>query len=345
MLDLKKHQIFITLFVVTIFIISSGVYYFYQRPSVCSDTPVRTSLISDTDRKQVGQSTGRIAVYKPNPHYFQDPRGEPIFLVGPYAFLGSLSLLKGKSNYIRLGVDGTDVPLQRKPRNPWPRVPGSGTTSTGIEGKFDLTKFDDDYFAELRNFIIAAQEAQIYVHISLFNEIFVKFKPKCCGFGRHPFGNGNHVNENLIGSVDRNNDLSGKGSNEFYDADALWGRTSDPLRLAVAELQKKYVEKVLVETRDFPNVFYEIGNEISAFHDWFAYWISFIRARASNPISVDDTHDNGFNPLTNSVYPVDAVTYHTGEVVSDTIQRSISASAYRHNKVLGNDTDGIGLTI
>jgi hypothetical protein len=345
MLNFKKHPFFIMLSIPVILIISSGLYDLHQEPPVCS-TPVGTSLIQMTDQKQIGPSgTGKIAVYKPNPHYFQDPKGKPIFLVGPYAFSGSLDLLKGKSNYIRFLVDGTDVPLERKPRNPWPRVPGSGTTSTGIEGKFDLTKFDDGYFAELRQFINDAHKVGIYIHISIFNEIFVKHKPKCCGFGRHPFGNGNHINADLIGNVDRNDDLSGKGSKEFYDVDALWGRTNDPLRLAVAELQKKYVERVLLETRDFPNVFYEIGNEISASHDWFAYWISFIRARASNPISVDDTHNRGFNPLTNKAYPVDAVTYHTGDVVGDFIKRSIPASAYPYNKVLGNDTDGIGRTI
>jgi hypothetical protein len=326
--------------------VSFGIYFKYQNQPVCYSKAVETTLTQPIDQNQAtSQGTGKITVYEFNSHYFQDPEGNPIFLVGPYTFWGDLDLVQGQSNYFRYGVDGMDLPLHWRRNNPWPRVPGSGTTSAGIEGKFDLTRFNETYFAELRDFIADANAHGIYVHISLFNEIFVKYKPNCCGFGRHPFGNGNHMNGSLIGSVDRNNDLSGMGFNEFYDADALWGRTNDPQRLAVADLQKKYVEKVLIETRDFPNLFYEIGNEISASHDWIAYWVNFIRLRTDNSISVDDTHDNGFNPLTNRAYPVDAATYHTGDVEDDYIHRSMPDDVYQYNKILGNDTDGIGPTI
>jgi hypothetical protein len=343
---LKKPYFFLFSIAATVLLIPFGIYSLNRGQATCHYRAIEAGLTQSTNQDpSISHGTGKIAIYQPNPHYFQDLDGKPIFLVGPYAFWGSLDLLKGKSNYMRLGTDGMDLPLHWRRSNPWPRVPASGKTSTGIEGKFDLTKFEETYFAELRSFIADALAHGIYVHVSFFNEIFVKHKPKCCGFGRHPFGNGNHINENLIGNVDRNKDLSGKGANEFYDAQALWGKTRDAQRLAVADLQRRYVEKVLAETRDFPNVFYEIGNEISASHDWIAYWVRFIRARASNPISVDDTHDNKFNPLTNENYPVDAATYHTGDVVGDTIQRSMPSHAYQHNKILGNDTDGVGRTI
>jgi hypothetical protein len=323
-----------------------GIFSLNSQSSACRSLADQLSAQALSDQARVSvNGTGKLAVFAANPHYLQDANGRPIFLIGPYVFWGPLSFLKGRSNYYRLGVDGVDLPLHWRRHNPWPRIAGSGQTSTGVEGRFDLTKFDETYFAELRHFIADADAHGIYVHVSFFNEIFVKYNPKCCGFGRHPFGNGNHVNQDLIGRVDRNNDLSGKGSNEFYDADALWGRSGDPQRLAVAELQRKFVEKVLLETRDFPNVFYEIGNVISASHDWIAYWVAFIRARTNLPISVDDTHDKGFHPLTNRHFPVDIATYHTGDVIGDTMARSIPDDAYRHNKILGNDTDGIGRTI
>jgi hypothetical protein len=340
------HRFSLLALIFVIAMIPIGIFSWNINSSSCRSLAGQLSTTIESDRdKALLNGTGKLKVFASNPRYFQDVNGQPVFFVGPYTFWGPLSFLKGRSNYYRLGVDGIDSPLHWRRRNPWPRVVGSGKTSTGIEGKFDLTKFDEVYFAELRHFIADAHAHGIYVHISFFNEILVKYKPKCCGFGRHPFGNGNHVNHGLVGRVDRNNDLSGMGSNEFYDADALWGRIGDSQRLAVADLQKKFVEKVLLETRDFPNVFYEIGNEISASHDWLAYWVTFIRARTNNPISIDDTHDKGFHPLTNRRYPVDAATYHTGDVMGDTMPRSIPNDAYRHNKILGNDTDGIGRTI
>jgi hypothetical protein len=342
----KNTRLYWVLYPMAILAIPLGLYSFNLNQSTCHQIAMTAQPRQRVDENPSGTlATGKIAVFRRNPHYFQDPAGNPIFLVGPYTFWGPLSLLKGKANYYRLGVDGIDVPPHWKRHNPWPRMPASGPTTSGNEGKFDLTQFDEIFFADLRAFIADAQGHGIYVHVSFFNEIFVKYKPKCCGFGRHPFGNGNHVNEHLIGNVDRNHDLSGRGADEFYDAAALWGRTQDPQRLMVAALQRNYVEKVVLETRDFPNVFYEVGNEISASHDWFAYWVSFIRERANNPISVDDSHDKGFYPLTNERYPVDAVTYHTGDVVGDRIKRGIPYDAYQHDKILGNDTDGIGRDI
>lgn len=298
--------------------------------------------------KASAQGKGKLAIYRPNPHYLQDANGNSIFLVGPYDYSpvhnrptfwqSLLDVLSGNTNYVRIGVSGMDIPGAKL--NPYVRVPYSGETNNGIPGKFDLTQFDQVFFNNLNNFIATAEAKGIFVHISFFNEIFIKYKPSCCGFGRHPFGNGNHINADLIGNVDRNGDLNGRASNEFYDVEALYGKTSNPKRLAVASLQRKFMEKVLSETSQFSNVFCEIGNEISAPAGWIAYWVDFIRARADNPITVNDAHDRRFNPSSNPKSPVEGATYHGAVVRGDNLGSVWPSTAYDKNKLLGADTDG-----
>jgi hypothetical protein len=80
---------------------------------LASCQPAESEYDVTTSDPSPGQSggIGKIAVYQPNPRYFQDPDGNPLFLVGPYTFCGPLDLLERRSNYYRLGVDGVDSPL------------------------------------------------------------------------------------------------------------------------------------------------------------------------------------------------------------------------------------------
>ena len=64
---------------VAIFIISSGLYYFYHTPSVCGGTPGRTPSIPETDQGQIGQSIQAELLYTNPTHYFQDPKGGDYF--------------------------------------------------------------------------------------------------------------------------------------------------------------------------------------------------------------------------------------------------------------------------
>jgi len=287
-----------------------------------------------------------LAVCAANPHYLQNAEGKPLFLLGAYAVMNPhlgpdtwrnfVDAVAGRMNYIRL-----ETPLAID--YPWPqpylRVPGSGLTSNGNEGKFDLTRFNENYWNNLRAFLRYAGQKGLCVHVALFDEIFTKRKPGCCGFGRNAFGNGNNVNTALIGDVDHDNDLAGTGPKEFYDSDALYGRTSDPHRLAVAELQRAWVAKLLKETSDLPNVFYETGNEIRPPADWIEYWVDFIRARTKLPIS--DDAGEPFDPRTNLAHPVEAATWHNAYVgAGDELFRTFSRADYACGKVLISDTDG-----
>jgi len=226
-----------------------------------------------------------------NKKYFTKDDGTPLFLVGSYdmalILLGVklwrplLNSMANKANYLRIVTMGQDG---ETPFNTYPRVPGSGKTSNGIEGKFNLDTFNFKFFRQLKLFLTKAKECGVYVHLSLFNEIFVKNKVGC-GFKRNYFGNGNNINVSEIGNVDRNNDGDGTDGDEFYDVAALKGQAVIPQRLAVARLQKKYVDKVINIAKMFDNVFFEVGNEVLA-PDWVQYWVTYISARSSLPITI-----------------------------------------------------------
>lgn len=191
-----------------------------------------------------------------------------------------------------------------------------------VGDKFNLTVFNPAWFKQLRAFIVAAKAAGIYVHLSLFNEIFIK-KKTGCGFARHYFGNGNHINKDLIDDVDRNHDGDGTDSNEFYDVAALKGHAVDSQRSNVAKLQKKYVDKIIKIAGDYDNVFFEVGNEVLA-KDWVQYWVEYIKSKSSIPVTVPSESYNEDQP------GVDGVAYH----------RIQYAHGTNYNILVGLDSDG-----
>lgn len=111
------------------------------------------------------------------------------------------------------------------------------------------------------------------------------------------------------GAVDRNNDNSATGTTEFYDYDALINNTINTQRLNVAKYQKIYIDRLILESGKYNNVFYEIGNEVSASYNWVSYWVDYVKQKLSVygynqniPITVNGDA-LGFEPLTSIVCP------------------------------------------
>jgi hypothetical protein len=92
--------------------------------------------------------------------------------------------------------------------------------------------------------------------------------------------------------------------NEFYDVDALKNKTKDKQRLAVADLQKSFVRKIVEIGNAFPNVFYEVGNEISNMN-WTQYWVGFLGGITAAPVTV-----NSPSMSYKAVSPAKGLTYH-----------------------------------
>jgi len=124
---------------------------------------------------------------------------------------------------------------------PWRRS-GPGVARDG-EPKFDLTQFDDDYFARLRERVIAAGNQGIYVAVMLFDGWAMHLSPPPDNVEGHPFHSANNINDISVTSI--------------VDYQVL------PLDARIQSLQEAYIRKVVDTVQDFPNVLYEVANESS----------------------------------------------------------------------------------
>lgn len=124
---------------------------------------------------------------------------------------------------------------------PWLRA-GPGTARDGLP-KFDLESFDPAFFDRLRDRVVAAGDAGIYVAVMLFDGWALHLSPAPDNVEGHPFQAANNVN--------------GIGIKSIVDYQVL------PLDPHVQALQEAYIRKVVDTVHDLPNVLYEVANESS----------------------------------------------------------------------------------
>ncbi|SHN75324.1 hypothetical protein [Cryptosporangium aurantiacum] len=133
---------------------------------------------------------------------------------------------------------GGNYHLNMEPQ-PWART-GPGTAKDG-KPRFDLERFDESFFDRLRDRVIRAGEAGIYVGVMLFDGWALHLSPAPDHVEGHPFHAGNNVNGTSVTSID---DLQ-----------------VQPLDPTVRDLQAAYVRKVVDTVHDLPNVLWEVANE------------------------------------------------------------------------------------
>jgi hypothetical protein len=124
---------------------------------------------------------------------------------------------------------------------PWPRT-GPGTATDG-KPKFDLSRFDPAYFDRLRQRVVAAGNAGIYVAVMLFEGWGLHLSPLPDNVEGHPFHAANNFNGISITSI--------------VDYQVL------PLDPRIQSLQEAYIRQVVDTVHDLPNVLYEVANESS----------------------------------------------------------------------------------
>lgn len=198
-----------------------------------------------------------LALHPDNPRYFLF-RGEPTLLIGSGEHYGAvLNLDFDYATYLdELGACGLNLtrtftgaymedpssfgirhntlaPADGRLICPWARSDQPGYAAGG--NKFDLTRFDDAYFARLRDFCAVAAEKGVIVEVVLF----------CPFYGDEmwaisPMNAANNINR--IGDVDR---------------EAVY-TLADP---ALQTIQDEMTRKVVVELNEFDNVYFEICNE------------------------------------------------------------------------------------
>lgn len=199
-----------------------------------------------------------IAVHSKNPHYFMF-RGKPTVLIGSTEHYGAVMNLD--FDYVpyldelavsSLNVTRTFSGIYVEPANafgilkntmapaagryicPWARSENDGYSNGG--NKFDLTKWDDEYFSRLKDFITQAGIRDIVVELDLFSNFYDTLQWK-------------------LSPLNSVNNINGIGNIKDY---------KEILSLRHPEIlaeQEKMVKKIITELKGFDNLYYEICNE------------------------------------------------------------------------------------
>lgn len=221
-----------------------------------------------------------------NPRYFADASGRPVYLTGSHTWSNVQEMMGPDPakefdypahldwldsygfNFIRgwawEQTAWDNFSMERVPLRPLPfQRTGPGTALDGLP-KFDLTRYNPDYFNRLRNRIRQAGDRGYYFSVMLFNgwSIDDRTGKGANPWHGHPFNRANNIN-----GID--GDPSGTDS----------GRAAQTLALpSVTRMQEAYVGKVVDTVNDLDNVLFEIGNE--HYEDswpWQCHMVEFIK--------------------------------------------------------------------
>ncbi len=219
---------------------------------------------------QTTEIKGLLRVSDKNPRYFTDNSGKAVYFTGSHTWNNLVDMTTDTSpekfdypeyirwmqslnhNFIRLWTWellnwDTQGNRESEPKkhtvapHPWLRT-GPGKALDG-QPKFDLNRFDPEYFARLEERVKMAYDAGIYVSVMLFEGWGLQFSPGA--FENHPF----HPENNINGiNGDANGDSSGVEIHTLGNEEIL-------------SIQEAYVKHVIDRVNQFDNVLYEISNE------------------------------------------------------------------------------------
>lgn len=230
---------------------------------------------------------GPLKPHPQNPRYFTDGNGKAIYLTGSHMgwelqddswgrkhkfdFSGFLDfLVKHNHNLMRMWiVEHTrwDKSNPEAVANPMPYLRTGPDQALDGGLKYNLKRFNPEYFKRLRSRVKAAGEKGIYVLIMLFQGFSLHIRSNRNPWFGHPFNELNNIN-GVNG--DMNHDGDGR---EFHSL-------SDP---QITVLQERYVCKVIDTVNDLDNVLFEIGNECGAYAtQWQYHMIRYIKEYESS---------------------------------------------------------------
>jgi hypothetical protein len=215
------------------------------------------------------QATTGITYTPERPDYW-NYRGETILLIGGSVednlFLvddiaAELALLTDAGgNYVRNTMSSRDE------GNPW-------AFAKNNDGKYDLEKFDTQYWSKFEELLNRAQASGVIVQI----EIWDRFDYTRWVWDINPFNPRNNVNYGT----------SASGLATSYPEHP--SRNTNPFFRSVPELennerllrhQQRFVDKLLEISLRYDNVLYCISNETSGHRAWGEYWARYVRDAA-----------------------------------------------------------------
>ena len=276
-----------------------------------------------------------LALHPENPHYFLF-RGKPTILITSGEHYGSVvnlevdyvkyldTLAQDKLNLTRtflayreqpgaFGIkDNILAPKQEKFIAPWQRSNVPGYFDGG--NKFDLTKWDEKYFARLKDFAAQASKRGIIIEANLFSSYYGDNS-----WFTHPFYFKNNINN--------------VGNCKWDEAEML----KHP---EVTAAQDAYVRKVVTELKDFDNIYYEICNEPYAggvSDEWQRHIADVIvEAEKAFPHKhlISQNINNGKQKVVNPHAAVSVLNFHYA-YPPDTVEMNFAL-----NKVIGDNETG-----
>jgi Family of unknown function (DUF6298) len=202
-----------------------------------------------------GEPASPIAIHPENPHYLLF-RGRPLVLIAATEHYGSVinrpfdfdrylrDAAERKQTVTRTFLLFRELQAAQNPSSPakpespdfvtpWPRT-GPGKALDG-EPRYDLDKWNPEYFHRLRRFLSRAAELGIVVELTIFSNTYTDQV-----WGLNP--------------LRTQNNIQGVGKVEFPEYNTL--RDND-----LVGRQLAYARKIVQETAGFDNVYYEICNE------------------------------------------------------------------------------------
>ena len=229
--------------------------------------------------------SGPLQVHPRNPRYFADSNGKAIYLTGshtwsnvqeyesnkPFDYEAYLNWLQQYNhNFTRLWFweCGTQAEWMHGWRKEKLLVHPLAYERTGprkafdSKPKFDLTKFNPEYFDRLRERVMLAKERGIWVSVMLFQGWELEKKGRYANpWNGHPYNKKNNIN-----GID--GDPNGKEN----------GYQIQTLEIpAITRLQETYVRKIIDTVNDLDNVMYEISNESDdTSTQWHYHMINYI---------------------------------------------------------------------
>jgi len=163
----------------------------------------------------------------------------------------------------------------------WPHPYARTGPGEALDGrpKFDLTKYDQEYFSRLRSRVEEAGKRGIYVSVMLFEGWGIDGDPDAKE--THPYNSANNING-------INGDPNGDG--KLYETHQL-------VEKKITALQEAYIRKVIETVNDLDNVLYEIANEDGegvGIKEWQYHMTNFIKEVESTK---PNQHPVGMTPF------------------------------------------------
>ena len=284
-----------------------------------------------------------ISLLPDNPHYFLF-RGEPAVLIGSTEHYGAI--LNLDFDYVQyldelaskgLNITRTFSGIYLEPQGafgiakntlapgpgklicPWARSDEPGYPGGG--NKFDLTQWDEAYFARLKDFIFEAGKRNIVVELDLFSNFYDTLQWKLS-----PVYYANNIN-GLKPVLDHKEVLSLRHPE-------------------ILSIQEKMVRKIIAELNGFDNLYYEVCNEpyfgdLEALDAWEAHMTDVIAGAEKdqrNKHLISQNIQNGSFKVENPHPAVSILNFHYAKPPAAVEMN------YALNRVIGDNETGFNGT-